>query len=105
MSEFINFCGFCGIALKREEIAGELSGDYVNFVEKEIGNMTITFCPDCQNKVIEFIVGDMDKAIGRRIGLEGQEPIGWTKKARQKWKDQNREDDDGSGGVRPVLPP
>jgi hypothetical protein len=104
MSEYVNFCGICGVALTQHEIAGVVSGQYINYEMHDNGSLEIVMCTDCQNKVIQIVNEGIDKAISRRLSLDGQEPRGFTKKVRQKWRDE-RDKDSGSGGEIPIVPP
>jgi hypothetical protein len=102
MSDFVDFCNICGIALLQHEVAGDINGSYINYTEHRNGTIQLSLCYDCQNKVLEIIDGGIDKAINMRIMIEGQEPIRSRKRPAYSKRD---DDEDGSGGVRPVRPP
>jgi len=98
--EFVDYCGICGIALKQFEVSGVLSGSYINFEERRSGSLEITMCVDCQNKVLENVMGDMGAAVNKRLAIEDQVKIPPHKK-----KYRKKDDDDGSGGEIRVVPP
>lgn len=104
MSEFVDFCGVCGIALTHQEVSAHLECNVVFFIDKSMGTLQITLCGDCKNKIWSIAQEGLDKAISRRLSLDGQEPKGFTKKARAKWDRRDKDDEDGGGGVRPVHP-
>jgi len=106
LSEFVDFCGLCGIALTKYEIAADIRGEFTLFDERGIGTVQITLCADCKEKVKEIGQGGLDKAIGMRIGIEGQmfirtANIVQTRKDRDKDSD---DPDDESGGIAAVPP-
>jgi hypothetical protein len=100
MSEFVDYCNICGFALMQHEVAGDISGTYINYVEHRNGSIQLSLCVDCQNKILEIIEGGADKAINRRLEIEGQIKVPPHKK-----RSYDKDDDDGSGGIRPALPP
>lgn len=101
MGEFADFCGICGIALTQYEVAGVLSGTYINYDIRDRGSLELVFCSDCQNKLLEIVKGDMSAAVNKRLAIEGQ-THGRTKLRRQKDKDK---EDGSSGGEVPIVPP
>jgi hypothetical protein len=102
MSDFVDYCNICGIALLQHEVAGDISGTYINYAEHRNGTIQISLCYDCQNKILEIIDLGIDRAISLRIGIEDQPVKIKPKRPAYSKKD---EDDDGSGGVRPAMPP
>ena len=106
ISDFIDFCGMCGFALTKYELAADIRGDFVLFDERGIGSIQITLCADCKEKVKEIAQGGLDKAIGRRIGVEGQQFIktGNRVQKRESKVKVDPPDDDEEGGVPTVHP-
>ena len=103
MSEFVDYCSMCGIALTQLEICTVIDGNVVFFLDRRTGSIQLTFCVDCTNKIIEFMEGGLDRAISRRIDIPDQEPIYSHPSLRVKAK--KNKDEDGDGGVPTVLPP
>ena len=100
MGEFADFCGICGIALTQYEVAGVLSGTYINYDIRQNGSLELVFCSDCQNKLLEIVAGDMGAAVNKRLAIENQT------RGRTKLKRSERDKDrDGSGGEIPIVPP
>ena len=99
MGEFDDYCSLCGIALRTNEIAADIRGDFVTFDDRGIGSIQMTLCADCLNKVIEIGLRGMDGAVARRIGLDDQPPIGFSKKARKEFKKKKDDRDEGDGGI------
>jgi hypothetical protein len=105
MSEFVDYCSMCGVALTTEEVATLFEGSVVFFLERRTGTLTMTFCADCTNKMMELMESGMDGAISRRIALEGQEPIFSSSELKRRYIKRKFKDEDGDGGVANGIPP
>lgn len=87
--EFQDFCGVCGIALYKHEVAAEIRGDVVDYDEKMIGKCSITLCRDCKNKVFSIAEGGVDVAASKRYRID--------------FVAEERDRDDGDGGIAPRV--
>jgi hypothetical protein len=47
-------CCICGHWITKLEYGGVLNGTFVDFIEKNVGNLVITMCHECIQKVIEY---------------------------------------------------
>jgi hypothetical protein len=106
--EFEDYCNICGIALLQKEVAGEISGTYINYDEHRNGILQMSFCPGCQRKIIDIIDAGMDRAVDRRLELLGNDSVDKHKivrEERKKVRSARDKDEDGSGGVKSVSPP
>lgn len=113
--EFEDYCNICGIALFQKEVSGEVNGTFINYDEHRNGTIQLSFCPGCLAKIEDIMIGGMDKAVDRRLELFGNDSVDKTAIARaEKWearearlksKGNKDKDEDGSGGVKPAIPP
>jgi hypothetical protein len=104
MSEYIDYCSLCGIALTQSEITSIIEGQVVFFLERRVGTMQMTFCADCTNKIVDIMDGGLDKAISRRLDIPDQEPVFSHPVLKEKYY-RRKDDEDGSGGVKIGIPP
>lgn len=71
LEEYISVCCFCGCALKTEEIAARLCGEYQDFIDRAPPqNASLIFCPDCKLKVEQYANDSIQKAWFRMQQLE-----------------------------------
>ena len=108
-SDFSDYCSVCGLALTQYEITADIQGNLVLFDEKTTGSIQITLCADCKNKLLEYSVGGLDAAINRRLGIDERNAVNVRRtraktKVKSRKKDGKDDKDDGSGGVKPLLP-
>ena len=60
-------CFACGMPLKRQEIAVQITGQTVDFEERiAIQNTNYELCTECAEKSRAYMAGGMKKAIERR---------------------------------------
>jgi len=67
-------CYDCGIALKKTEVAYEIRGEYIDYVEHETGEIDITLCTGCRDRVLEYLKKDQGDAILKRKEIEREGP-------------------------------
>jgi hypothetical protein len=116
-SDFVDFCGICGMALTQYEITAEINGGVVLYDEKKTGNIQLTLCADCKNRIMETSLAGLNAAIVKRLEIDNsltvnlkkvRRPKTETKKTQKKFindRDDDEDKDDGSGGVKAILPP
>jgi len=47
-------CCLCGYWIKQDEYGSAFNGQFVNFIDKQVGNIVMTFCTECTRKIMEF---------------------------------------------------
>jgi len=67
-------CYDCGIALNQLEIAYEIRGEFVDYIERKTGTINITLCSGCRERIIEYLKKDQGDAILKRKELERDNP-------------------------------
>ena len=65
-----NKCCDCGIALYKEEIAYEISGGYIDYIEHAPGQISVLLCSGCRERILHNIHADQGDAILKRKELE-----------------------------------
>ena len=65
-----NKCCDCGIALYKEEIAYEVTGTYIDYIEHCPGQITILLCSGCRERILHNLHADQGDAILKRKELE-----------------------------------
>jgi len=73
--QFETYCQVCGIALLKNEIGGEINGDFVDYNQRKIGHIDSVFCIECWSKLMEVSDGGMSAAIQKRKKLFGNEEL------------------------------
>lgn len=63
-------CCDCGIALRKEEIAYEVQGGYIDYIEHSPGQINMLFCSGCREKILQHLHSDQGDAILKRKLLE-----------------------------------
>ena len=63
-------CYDCGIALHKLEVAYEIRGEFVDYIEHKTGTIDITLCSGCRDRLVEFLKKDQGDAILKRKELE-----------------------------------
>ena len=71
-TEFECFCQICGIALYDSEVAGEIQGDYIDYLNRHTGEASIVFCHECWVNVLDKFNGGIEEAVRRRRMLDGR---------------------------------
>ena len=65
-------CTGCGIALHKHEIAFEVNGQYIDYTEHCPGDINLTLCSGCRDRILHNIQMDQGDAILRRIELDNE---------------------------------
>ena len=52
-------CCICGYWITKSEYGGVMTGHFVDFINKNCGNVTITMCSECCEKVIKYTGEDL----------------------------------------------
>lgn len=67
-------CSDCGIALKKNEIAYEIRGEYIDYIEHSPGEINILLCYGCRERILHNIHSDQGDAILKRKEIEREGP-------------------------------
>jgi hypothetical protein len=67
-------CCDCGIAIRKEEIAYEIRGDFIDYIEHRPGQISILLCSGCRERLIQNTNLDMGDAILKRKEIEREGP-------------------------------
>lgn len=67
-------CHFCGVAITRKEVALEIEGSMTDYEEHARGEINITLCSGCREKLLAFCDEDQGDPIMRRVELEKDKP-------------------------------
>jgi len=65
-------CYICGIAIYPQEIALELNGMIVDYIDHALSNGNITLCSECREKIKQNTAEDQSAAVLRRAALDRQ---------------------------------
>jgi len=63
-------CCDCGIALYEEEIAYEIRGEFIDYIERQPGEISVLLCSGCRERIIENTRASQGDAILKRKLLE-----------------------------------
>jgi hypothetical protein len=63
-------CCDCGIALYSQEIAYEITGTYIDYIEHVPGQITVLLCSGCRERLLHNLHADQGDAILKRKELE-----------------------------------
>jgi hypothetical protein len=73
IKEYVSVCCVCGCALKTEEIAARMVGDFQDFeVKGPPQQAAIVFCKDCKTKVERYANDTVQRAWFRMQQLDHQ---------------------------------
>jgi hypothetical protein len=67
-------CCDCGIAISKQEIAYEIRGDFIDYIEHTPGQINITLCSGCRERLIHNTNIDQGDAILKRKEIEREGP-------------------------------
>jgi hypothetical protein len=67
-------CCDCGIALKKEEIAYEVTGSYIDYIDHIPGQFNGLFCSGCRERILHNFQSDQGDAILKRKEIEKDGP-------------------------------
>jgi hypothetical protein len=67
-------CCDCGIALKKEEIAYEIRGEYIDYIEHIPGDISIILCSGCRERMLHNMQSSQGDAILKRKMIEKDGP-------------------------------
>ena len=71
LNEYTTVCCVCGCALKTQEVAARLSGEYIDYIHRSPPmDATLVFCPDCKIKIELYANDSVQKAWFRMQELE-----------------------------------
>ena len=63
-------CSDCGIALYKEEIALEIRGEFIDYIEHKPGEISIIFCSGCRERILNYLNMSIGDAILKRAELD-----------------------------------
>lgn len=63
-------CSDCGIALYKDEIAYEITGTYIDYIDHVPGEINILLCSGCRERLLHYLHSDQGDAILKRKELE-----------------------------------
>lgn len=63
-------CCDCGIALYDQEIAFEIVGRYIDYIDHKPGEIVLLYCSGCREKIVHNAHTDQGDAILKRKELE-----------------------------------
>jgi hypothetical protein len=63
-------CSVCGIAIQSHEIAYEITGQSIDYIEHEPGMINLLLCVGCREKILHNLTLDQGTAIMFRKALE-----------------------------------
>lgn len=63
-------CSFCGVAITPKEIAYEITGQSIDYIEREPGAISLILCEGCRDRLLHNISKDQGEAIMQRKLLE-----------------------------------
>jgi hypothetical protein len=65
-------CCLCGIALYKEEIAYEIRGEFIDYIEHQPGHISVILCSGCRERLIHNTNICQGDAILKRKLLEAE---------------------------------
>ncbi len=51
-------CCVCGHWITRMEYGGMITGKYIDYIDKSCGDVTLTLCSECMEKVMTYVGDD-----------------------------------------------
>lgn len=72
-SDYVAVCFCCGHAMTKYEIGGELRGQFVDYGENAVGELSVVVCGDCWRKAKEIQDRGVEYAILVRNKLAEQD--------------------------------